>query len=63
MNEIIDTLEPEKVYEAITEGVRQGIMSIVHSGTDMPSADFYDHVKLGVKEAVESMTIDCPNRT
>jgi len=41
-----------RIYEAITEGVRQAIWQIATNATGMPCADFYEHIKAGTKEAM-----------
>ena len=48
-------IEAAEVLEAISEGVRRGMWQMITSGTDMPCADFFDFMRKGVKEGIESV--------
>ena len=52
MNIEMPKLNPDKIYEAIRQGIQDGFYQMVRSGTDMPSADFYEFIKKGVYEAM-----------
>lgn len=55
---MIDTeLEPEKVYEAIAEGVDRSIWRMITNATQMPCHDFYDAIEKAAKEAFEKVSI------
>jgi len=49
-------LDPEKVYEAIAEGVERAIWRMITNATDMPCQDFYDTIEKAAKEAFEKMS-------
>lgn len=53
MSEITPKVTKEEYLRAVAEGIRCGIMDIATNGTDMPSADFYEAVRRGVKEGTE----------
>ena len=55
MTKILEQLDEEQVYEAITEGVYRAIWRLATHATDMPCKDFYDSIKDGVKEAQEKL--------
>ena len=49
--DVFENLEPNEIYEAIAEGVDRAITRAILSGTDMPSADFFDTIGVAAKEA------------
>ena len=52
---LVDDLElnPERIYEAIQNGVRAAVWQMITSGTMMPGADFYEFVRKGVSDGIE----------
>jgi hypothetical protein len=48
------------LMEAIRGGVHDAIWHVATNATGMPSADFYDSVKDGVKEAMERLKPEEP---
>ena len=52
---LVDDLElnPERIYEAIQEGVSNAMWRMITSGTMMPGADFYEFVRKGVSDGIE----------
>ena len=47
-------LDPDRVYEAIAEGVERAIWRMITSGTQMPSADFYATIGEAARQAFGS---------
>jgi hypothetical protein len=56
MNEIIENLDEDKIYQAISDGVQAGIFKIATNNSSMPCADFYDSIQKGVEVALENFT-------
>jgi hypothetical protein len=50
----LNEIDQDLLYRAIRDGVAEAIIDIARNCTDAPCADFYDHIKLGVKEAVDA---------
>lgn len=55
-------LDAEKIYGAIRDGVSDAIWKIATNATSMPCADFYEHIKAGVREAVEKVGCSCEGK-
>ena len=45
-------LDPERVYQAIREGVAEGVWVLASSATSMPCRDFYGAIEDGIKAAM-----------
>jgi hypothetical protein len=58
MKTSLDNLDPERVYEAIADGVHTAIWRMITNATSAPCADFYHHVKQGVADAIAAMNFD-----
>lgn len=52
-----EDLDEEKVYEAIRQGVADGIFRIATNASDMPTHDFFNSIKDGVKAAVKDLGV------
>ena len=50
-------LDKAKVYEAIREGVADGIFRIATNASDMPTHDFFDAVEKGIKDAIKEIGV------
>ena len=50
-------LDPDKVYEAIAEGVDRAIWRMISNATDMPCHDFYATIEKAAKEAFEKVSV------
>jgi hypothetical protein len=48
-------LDQDRLYDAIRQGVADGIYMIATSATQMPGTDFYEEIKAGVKEAIKEL--------
>lgn len=48
-------LEPELVYEAIRDGVADGIFRVATNATQMPTNDFFYMIETGVKKGIEAL--------
>ena len=55
--EIDEFLEPEKVYEAIAEGVDRAVWRMITSATAMPCQDFYDAIKDAAERAFSKAVV------
>jgi hypothetical protein len=53
-------LSKKDMMEAISEGVARGIMMVACNDTIAPCADFFHSIKTGVKEAIMTLGVDCP---
>ena len=52
MKSILDVkLDPDKVYEAIAEGVDRAIWRMISNATDMPCRDFYNTIEDAARKA------------
>ena len=56
---IDDDEDNAPILQQIRQGVQDAIWKIATNATGAPCADFYDHIKLGVKEAFEFTEIPC----
>lgn len=45
------------VFDAIREGVAHAIWRVATNATDMPTADFFDSVKEGMRDGVSRMSL------
>ena len=58
MNKILDVkLDPDKVYEAIAEGVDRAIWRMITNETKAPCKDFYLTIAKATREAFEKVSI------
>ncbi len=58
MNKTLDVkLNPDKVYEAIAEGVDRAIWRMINNETKTPCKDFYLTIAKATKEAFEKVSI------
>ncbi len=58
MKNILDVkLDPDKVYEAIAEGVDRAIWRMINNATAMPCQDFYDTIEKAAREAFEKVAV------
>ena len=57
----VPTLTKTEFMDAIAGGVADGIYQIVRSASGMPGHDFFDEIKLGVKEAVLQLGRENPD--
>ena len=51
-SDIKDALDPDEVYSAIREGVRDAMWMMINNATNSPCADFYQSIQDGVKQAM-----------
>jgi hypothetical protein len=49
------TVTKEEFLAAIRDGVHSAMWRMITNATDMPSADFFDAIKAGAKEAIDDM--------
>lgn len=52
INRALDLIDSDKFYDAISVGVQGAIWQMITNATDAPTADFFETVKEGVKEAM-----------
>lgn len=58
MNKTLDVkLNPDKVYEAIAEGVDRAIWRMISNDTKTPCKDFYLTIAKAAREAFEKVSI------
>ena len=55
-------LDPDRVYEAIAEGVDRAIWRMITSGTQMPGADFYATIGDAARQAFATPASDTDDR-
>jgi len=54
----IPSLDPERIYRAIEDGVCAAITGMVHSATSMPGSDFFLVIEKAAREAFSGMVVE-----